>query len=84
MDERPEQIEDIMRRYGFEEDEAYAHYHLEEAKQRFEKLYGRGLVTSTMIFPHIFALRSFLAHKVLRRDHPEGWRNVPVAEDDEE
>jgi hypothetical protein len=84
MDEMRERVEDIMRRYGFAEEEAYAHYHLEEARRRFEKLYGRGVAMSTIIFPHSFALRAFLAHRVLGRDYPEGWRRVPTSVDDEE
>jgi hypothetical protein len=85
MDEMRERVEDIMRRYGFEEEEeAYAHYHLEEARRRFEKLYGCGVAMSPIIFPHFFALRAFLAHRVLGRDYPEGWRRVPTNVDDEE
>ena len=83
MDEMRGRIEDIMRRYGFEE-EAYAHYPLEEAERHFQKLFGRGMAMSTIIFPHFLALRSFLALRVLRRDYPEGWQRTPVEKDGEE
>ena len=84
MENEREQIEDIMRRYGYEEDEAYAHYHLKEAQERLEKIYDRGFLSATMILPHIYALRSLLASRVLRRDYPEGWGNVSDEEEDED
>jgi hypothetical protein len=42
------------------------------------------MAMSTIIFPHFFALRAFLAHRVLGRDYLEGWRPVPTNVDAEE
>jgi hypothetical protein len=89
-----ERIEDLMRRYGYEEAEAA--YHIGQAWSRFTEMYqaeaqaeaesGTFPRLRTQIFlqshvdPHFAALISLLARGVLGRTHPEGWGSRPAPE----
>ncbi len=89
VDEERGKIEELMRTRGFEEKEARAYYHLNEAERLFseiEKSDGEPSSTvtySVWIFPHFLALRNQAARWVVRRDYPEGWGIVPSDEEEE-
>jgi hypothetical protein len=94
VEENHEQIEELMRLYGFEEKEARAAYHLGIAEELFEEIskeayqtrgFARargveGWMHDQMDFgEHFQALRNQLARRVLGRDYPEGWGRRPGA-----
>jgi hypothetical protein len=92
MSEPQEAIQDLMNRYGFEEKEALAAYHLRKARQIFEELYapgddpGVGLVRTIynqMLWgSHFRALTRMLGTRVLMRDYPDGWARPPASEEE--
>jgi hypothetical protein len=65
-----------MNRYNFNEAEAQAYYHLEQAQEAFKEMVVSG--TSTMrksaftmfLFPHFTTLRNEIIHRAWQRDHP--------------
>ena len=89
MEPNREIVEDLMRRYGYEEEEAEIAHHLREARNLlFELLRAeaeaeaepgtfRRLYEETFIqssvLPHFTALSNLLATRVLARQFPEGW-----------
>jgi hypothetical protein len=90
-------IEDLMRRYGYEE-EAEIAYHLREARTRlfellraeakaeagvggFRRFYEETFIQSSVL-PHFTALNSLLATRVLARQFPEGWGFRPPREEE--
>jgi hypothetical protein len=91
-------IEYLMRRYGYEEEEAEIAYHLSEARTRlFELLQAeaeaeagaRGFrrfyeetFIQSSVLPHFTALSSLLARRVLARQFPEGWGFRPPHEEE--
>jgi hypothetical protein len=89
-------IEDLMRRYRYEE-EAVIAYHLREARTRlfellraeaeaeagvggFRRLYEETFIQSNVI-PHFSALSNLLATRVLARQFPESWGFQPPREE---
>ena len=80
-----DEIEDLMRRYGYLEKEAEAAHHLHRAWDHFDMLYdewfagepvrhrGSELARHFDMDPHFEALFHLLARRVLARDYPEGW-----------
>jgi len=79
-------IEDLMCRYGYEE-EAEIAYHIREARNRlfellraeaeagsgaFRRFYEETFIQSSVL-PHFTALSNLLARRVLARQFPEGW-----------
>jgi hypothetical protein len=91
-----EEIEDWKRRYGYEEKEAEAAYHLREARNRILELYqadveaGAGsyptiysqMSLQSATVPHFDALFNLLARRVLARQFPEGWGYRPAPEEE--
>jgi hypothetical protein len=81
MEEDRERIEDLMRRYGFEEGEARAAYRLNLARDAFEGLYedepgsraANAIYELVFVTSHFKALNDYLARRVLERGYPEGW-----------
>jgi hypothetical protein len=88
-------IEDLMRRYGYEE-EAEIAYHLREARTRlfellraeaeagaggFRRFYEETFIQSSVL-PHFTALSNLLATRVLARQFPEGWGFSPPREEE--
>jgi hypothetical protein len=90
-----ENVEDLMRRYGYEEEEeAEIAYHLREARNRifeleradaeaggFGKLYTEVSLLRSMI-PHFDALSYVLAQRVVARHYPEVWGSRPADEEE--
>jgi hypothetical protein len=85
-------IEDLMCRYGYEE-EAEIAYHIREARNRlfellraeaeagsgaFRRFYEETFIQSSVL-PHFTALSNLLARRVLARQFPEGWGFRPPA-----
>jgi hypothetical protein len=88
-------VEDLMRRYGYEEEAEIAH-HLREARNRllellraeaeaepgtFRRLYEETFIQSSVL-PHFTALSNLLATRVLARQFPEGWGYRPPREEE--
>lgn len=80
-----------MRRFGFEEKEAEALYHLDKARDLFDEIsVGDEKGFAKLLFFEMDAgtlfrqLRRHLAMRVLRRNYPEGWGYVPPTDDEEE
>ena len=82
MEPNRERIEDLMRRYGYEEEEAEIAYHLREARNRlfeleradaeaggFGKLYTEVSLLRSMI-PHFDALSYLLAQNYMLKTAP--------------
>ena len=70
------EIEDLMRRFGYQEKEAAAAYHLGRAQHLFDEIFGEDesrLMQIILHMPHFSALRGLLARRVLERNYPEGW-----------
>lgn len=91
MDPPPERLQDLMKRYGFTEQEARIAVHLEEAENLLTALererypgtkLGYLVWTETHVREHFRALHRRLGLQVLRRDYPEGWGYVPPQDDD--
>ena len=81
-----EYIEDRMRRYGLEEKEALASYHLNRARDLFKELHASDyeevgqsynpmarLMHEMHYGTRFTSLQNMLRQRVLRRDYPEGW-----------
>lgn len=93
MEPTREHIEDLMRRYGMEEDEARASYHLRQTAELFEKLYPDSesniarLVTGPLkevnFRTHFRALNRILGMRVLDRDYPDGWGRISKPEQED-
>ncbi len=87
----PEQLQDLMRRFGYEEKEAEAHYHLQKARDLFDEIFVRdeqsnfaALLLHEMDAGVVFkGLGRKLAMRVLRRKYPEGWGHVAPRDDEE-
>lgn len=88
MQPSDKQVEDLMLRLGYEEEEARAAYHLRSAQELFDELYagetgktmGRtaaSIFRMTYVDNHFHALQNLLARRVLSRDYPDGWGNRP-------
>ncbi len=80
MEPPRDKIDDLMERYGYEEKEALAAYHLNRAEDLFNELFGNpdapgmsSIVTWPLFGTAFFGLRRLLGSRVLRRDYPEGW-----------
>jgi hypothetical protein len=80
VEDNREAIEDLMRRYGFEEAEARAYYHLNHAEQAFEEMEtddepGRKAASRiahlALVRPHFFSLRNQVTRRVWLRDYPD-------------
>ena len=98
MEPNRERIEDLMRRYGYEEDEAEIAYHLIEARKRLFALLraeaeaeaGAGgwrqvyeeTFIQSNVLPHFAALGGLLQKRVLARHYPEGWGSQPSREEE--
>ncbi len=79
------EIQDLMRRFGYKEREAEAAYHLRRAWDLFDELYDEWFAGETIrqtaglvnrrhdVTPHFDALFNLLARSVLADDYPEGW-----------
>jgi hypothetical protein len=94
--EAREKIEDLKRRFGYNEEEAEIAYHLREAYDRFTKLIrddvpeenplpdvGARMFMMSAVDPHFRALNSMLARGVLVRDYPEGWGSQGAGEEEQ-
>lgn len=77
MSEPQEAIEDLMRRYGFEDTEARAYYHLQQAQEAFKEMVVSGTHTmgksafTMFFFPHFTTLRNEIIRRAWQRDHPK-------------
>jgi hypothetical protein len=88
-------IEDFMRRYGYEEKEVEAAYHLRQAWDRFTEIYedeagsvsspnlGAELFLQVNVDPHFNALWGLLSRRVLERPYPEGRGFWPASDEGE-
>lgn len=88
-----DEIEDLMRRYGYQEKEAEAAYHLIRARDLLGEIsaekfaeermseYMSGLTQLIDLKPHFDALFSVLQRQVLTRAYPEGWGQYKSSED---
>lgn len=79
-----EELQDLIERFGFEEKEAEAFYHLNKARDLFDELsVGDERRFAKLLFFEMDAgtlfrqLRRHLAVRVLRRNYPEGWGYIP-------
>ena len=85
MEENRQAIEDLMRRYGYEEKEAEVAYHLGRAQDLLAEMHeesiaarstnlprvGSAMFRLAFVEPHFRALFALLDRRVLRRDYPE-------------
>lgn len=89
----PERVEDLMRRFGYTEREARVAIYLREAEDLLTELeretfpgpnIGHLVWRETHVREHFSALRRLLGIRVLRRDYPEGWGQLPGRDDQED
>jgi hypothetical protein len=78
-------IEDLMRRYGYAENEAEVAYHLERAQDLLAEMHEESFASGAValpglrasmfrvafVEPHFRALFALLNRRVLERDYPE-------------
>ena len=87
MEEGREHIEDLMRRYGYEEREAEVAYHLGRAQDLLAEMHEESFSLSetvalpglrasmyrmAFVEPHFRALFALLDRRVLERNYPRG------------
>jgi hypothetical protein len=78
----PEEVADLMNRYGFSEKEALAAHHLRQAHKLFDEIfasqeeeptYAANVFNEITYGIHFITLAHKLGRAVLNRDYPAGW-----------